>query len=537
MRWLRWAAIAAIVISLVMIARQLPVGQAVEAMKGWIEGLGVLGPVVFGAIYVVATVLLLPASAFTIAAGIIFGLLWGTITVSISATTAAAVAFLIARYAARDRVAAMARKNPRFDAIDAAIGEGGWKIVALLRLSPAVPFNLQNYLYGLTAIRFWPCVLTSWVAMLPGTFMYVYLGYAGRAGLAAAGSGGGRTTGEWALLILGLLATIVVTVYVTRLAQAALQKQTRLQAAADRSAAESGTVDRKARPAAGPSTAGTAGLVLTAALVVAGAAMLGRNPGALAGLFGPPRVASQEAYAGRSGSVVFDHSALTSLLASHVREGGWVDYAALASDAASLDAYIASLADAPLDSMGRDERLALLINAYNAFTLRLILDHREGGELESIKDIPASERWEAERWRLGGRTWSLDGIEHQEIRPNFREPRVHFALVCAAVGCPPLRREAYAGALLENQLTDQARYVHGDARWFDLSADGSALRLTELYKWFAGDFEQVAGSTLAFAARYAPRLQERLNAGAPPRIEWIDYDWRLNTTANEHLVR
>ena len=166
------------------------------------------------------------------AAGAIFGLVRGTITVSLASTTGAALALLIARYLARDRVAKMFEQNPKFEAIDKAVGERGWKIVAMLRLSPAVPFNLQNYLYGLTSIRFWPCVLTSWVAMLPGTFMYVYLGTISREGLeAAAGVRGGKSPGEWALLITGLVATVVVTVYVTRLATRAIKQRTQIDQA------------------------------------------------------------------------------------------------------------------------------------------------------------------------------------------------------------------------------------------------------------------------------------------------------------------
>src|SRR5690606_18585297 len=105
---------------------------------------------------------------------------------------------------------------------------------------------------------------------------------------------------------------------------------------------------------------------------------------------------------------------------------GMVDYAGLAADTAALDGYIASLADVDLDVLSRDERLALLINAYNAFTLRLILDHYP---VASIKDIPEAERWKAERWDLGGKTVSLDTIEHVMIRPVFNEPRIHWALV------------------------------------------------------------------------------------------------------------
>jgi uncharacterized membrane protein YdjX (TVP38/TMEM64 family) len=122
----------------------------------------------------------------------------------------------------------LAREHPRFDAVDRAIEEGGWRVVFLLRLSPAIPFSASNYLYGLTPVRFWPYLVASWVAMLPATLLYVYLGHAGSAGLAAAGSEGAkeRTPAEWALLGVGLLATAIVTVYVTKLARKALRRRT-----------------------------------------------------------------------------------------------------------------------------------------------------------------------------------------------------------------------------------------------------------------------------------------------------------------------
>ncbi len=227
---IRVISVAAIALSLFVIARKLPVGTVVESLSGWVQRLGVWSPVVYGLIYVAAVVALVPASALTIAAGALFGLLVGTITVSLASTTGAALAFLIARHLARDAVARRVGRYPKFAALDRAIGEGGWKIVAMLRLSPAVPFNLQNYLYGLTKIGFWPCVLTSWVTMLPGTLMYVYLGVVGRASLDAASGGRARTRGEWALMVVGLLATVAVTVYVTRLARRAMREHKEMAA-------------------------------------------------------------------------------------------------------------------------------------------------------------------------------------------------------------------------------------------------------------------------------------------------------------------
>lgn len=217
----RWLSIALIVAALLMIVQSLPIGEAVEAMKSWIAGRGMWGPVVLVLLYVAATVLFVPGTILTLAAGAMFGLVVGMIAVSIGSTLGAAFAFLISRYLARDRIAEMAGRNRNFGAIDRAIGEGGWKIVALLRLSPAIPFNLQNYLYGLMQIRFWPYVLTSWLAMLPGTLLYVYLGHVTGAAIAPERS---RTLGEWLMLAVGLLATVAVTVYITRLARRRLRE-------------------------------------------------------------------------------------------------------------------------------------------------------------------------------------------------------------------------------------------------------------------------------------------------------------------------
>lgn len=224
---IKWVSITLLVVSILLILRQLPIGSAIQAAQHWIGDLGIWAPVVFGLLYVVAVVLLVPASAITLAAGALFGLAAGTVIVSLASTTGAALAFLIGRYLVRDRVEKKVREYPKFDAIDKAVSEGGWKIVALLRLSPAIPFNLQNYLYGLTGIRFRTCVLASWVAMLPGTFVYVYAGHVGRVGLEATSGGGqSRSAAEWGLLIVGLLASIAVTVYVTYLARKALKKHT-----------------------------------------------------------------------------------------------------------------------------------------------------------------------------------------------------------------------------------------------------------------------------------------------------------------------
>lgn len=222
----KWAAVAAVLLGLVVASRLLPVNQWFEAFNKWVGHLGPWGIVIFIAVYVLATVLLLPGSILTVGAGFVFGLGWAFLAVSIGSTVGAALAFLIARFVAREKIEAMAKDNKTFRRIDKAIGEQGAKLVFLLRLSPVIPFNLSNYFYGLTAVKFWPYVVASWIGMLPGTLLYVYLGTAGRAGLqAAAGEDTGRSPLEWTFLGVGLAATVIVTVWVTKIARDALQKK------------------------------------------------------------------------------------------------------------------------------------------------------------------------------------------------------------------------------------------------------------------------------------------------------------------------
>ena len=222
----RWIALAAGLLGLSAAGRALPIDQWLRAFNEWAGGLGAWGILIFVVFYVIATILLVPGSALTVGAGFVFGLGWGLLAVSLGSTTGAALAFLIARFVAREKITSMTRNNENFRRVDAAIGEQGAKGVFLLCLSPLMPFNLSNYFYGLTAVKFWPYVLASWIGMLPGTLLYVYLGTVGRAGLqAASGTDAGRSPLEWTLLVVGLAATVAVTIWVTRIARKALKEQ------------------------------------------------------------------------------------------------------------------------------------------------------------------------------------------------------------------------------------------------------------------------------------------------------------------------
>lgn len=192
----------------------LPVRHWFAQFQNLIETLGPIGPLVFALAYIILTVLLVPGSALTLGAGAIFGLWLGALTVIVGANLAALCSFLLARSFLRARVEQWAQGHPRFAALDRAIGRAGFKMVLLLRLSPVFPFTLLNYLLGLTTVRTGAYVLANLLGMLPGTFLYVYLGATAREAL----------TGASGLLVkaVGLLATIAVVTLITRTARRAL---------------------------------------------------------------------------------------------------------------------------------------------------------------------------------------------------------------------------------------------------------------------------------------------------------------------------
>lgn len=214
-----WRPIAAILLLLAFAAavRFLPVADWARGFQAWLAEAGAVGALIFAGVYVVGALLLGPVWLLTIIAGLTYPLPVSIALVSAVSTLAAGLAFLIARHAARLRIERLARENERFAAIDRAIARRGWKIVFLLRLSPIVPYGLSNYLYGVSGIRFGPYLLASWLGMLPGTFLYVSLGAAGRVAIGAQGHA--RTPAQWTALGVGLAATAGVTIWIARAAR------------------------------------------------------------------------------------------------------------------------------------------------------------------------------------------------------------------------------------------------------------------------------------------------------------------------------
>jgi uncharacterized membrane protein YdjX (TVP38/TMEM64 family) len=223
----RIVSLIVVIIALFLAMKFLQVGEWLRNFNNWVGQMGVAGIFIFIGVYVAATVLLAPGLILTIGAGFAFGLWKGFLAVSAGATLGAALAFLVARFIARDKIEAIAKRNEKFHRIDNAIARQGAKLIFLLRLSPVIPFNFSNYFYGLTGVKFWPYVLASWIGMIPGTFLYVYIGTAGKAAVAAAAGGEAVKHGwqYWTFLSVGLVATVMATIWVTKIARGALRSQ------------------------------------------------------------------------------------------------------------------------------------------------------------------------------------------------------------------------------------------------------------------------------------------------------------------------
>ena len=215
---------------------------------------------------------------------------------------------------------------------------------------------------------------------------------------------------------------------------------------------------------------------------------------------------------------------LTSMFAARVRDGR-VDYAGLKKDSTDLDGWLATAAkidEAEFRGRPRDQRLAFLINLYNAATLRLVLDHYPIASIREIGPVwDPNKAWKLPSVKVFGRTVTLNTIEHEMIRPVFMDPRVHFALVCAAQGCPPLRSEAYDGARLNAQLDDQARTFLSQKAKNDAGRGGETAYLSPIFKWYMEDFGGSKKSVLAFVKKWLP-VEDGWT------VEWTEYDWSLN---------
>jgi hypothetical protein len=219
------------------------------------------------------------------------------------------------------------------------------------------------------------------------------------------------------------------------------------------------------------------------------------------------------------------HSIWDGLLKKHVDNKGFVNYAGFKKDQAQLKKYLTMVEkNAPAKSWSKDEELTYWINAYNAFTIQLILDNADKN-ITSIKDIGSKIKipfvntpWDVKFINIGGDKMDLNNIEHGIIRKKFKEPRIHFALVCAAMSCPPLRNEAFTAKNLDKQLQDQGEKFINDASKNKITPN--SIKVTKILDWYGGDFNK---SKVDIVNDYS---KTKVNKDAT--VSYMDYNWALN---------
>ena len=215
----------------------------------------------------------------------------------------------------------------------------------------------------------------------------------------------------------------------------------------------------------------------------------------------------------------FDHGRYDGVLRGHVK-GGRVDYAGIrANSMPELDAYLTSVGQARLEGLSRSDRLAFFLNAYNALVIREVARRHPLNSVQKVSGF-----FKKLKHKVAGKVLTLDELEHKIIRPQFTDARVHFALVCAARSCPPLRAAAFQGSSLDRVLDRLTRSFINS--WNGVRIKDDAIQISQLFNWFAEDFRRDAGSVGRYLARYhktaAPRLAKIT------RFEYLPYDWSLN---------
>ena len=217
------------------------------------------------------------------------------------------------------------------------------------------------------------------------------------------------------------------------------------------------------------------------------------------------------------------HQLWTDLLSVHVDSTGFVSYIGFVSDSVRLSQYCALLSHCPPNNTwSKNEKLAYWINVYNAFTIKLIVDHYPVSSIKEIKKgIPfINSVWDMEFFEIGGVPMDLNDVEHDILREEFNEPRIHFAIVCASASCPQLRNEAFVAGRLEEQLQQQALdFVNNPAR---NQLDVRKPRISSIFKWFSGDFTK-NGTLVQFLNKYS-----RVRVDENATVKYLKYDWNLN---------
>lgn len=479
---LKLLALGAVIAAGVFIARLTPVGEYLTR-EGILQGIDALrgspwAPVIFVAAYATATALAVPGTVLTLAGGALFGVWFGTLFNSIGANLGANLAFLLSRFLGRDGITKIF--GSRLEKLDKATEQHGFQGLLTLRLIPVVPFNALNFGSGLTSMSWGSYALATVLGILPGTAVYTFFGEA-----LLQGSTEASAQAYTRVLIAGLLLVALSLL---------------------------------------PRFLKSRGIIkTTAVLAIAGG------------------VAAQSAVA-QGVSDLPDHQDFSALLAD-VIEYPRVDYERLKNERSRLDGYLTTMAEvdfAAVEAASLDEKLAFWINAYNACMLKRVVDHypieRAGGLFSRLKnrvaDRPANSVWQIgdvfteSVCTIAGEARSQDQIEHEIIRP-LGDPRIHFAVNCAAISCPPLPPEAFVADRLNEQLEARVRAFVADPRHLQFEAGESeaVLTLNKVLDWYGEDFGGTTG-VRDFLVPYLPPADRE--AAAQAEVRFMDYDWTLN---------
>ena len=484
--------LAVFLVAVFLIATRTPLSayltrEGIFQFMDWLRG-HPWAPVVFVALYAAATALAVPGTILTFAGGAVFGFWWGTLLNMLAANIGANVAFLLARSLGRDGVRTLMGNDSRaLEKLDNVVTRHGFQGLLTLRLIPLVPFNALNFGSGLMSLSWRTYAMATLIGIVPGTAIYTFF-----ADALLEGSREASTQALWRVIFAGGLLVLLSFL-------PALLKRL------------------------GVRLPGMGAILLLFALAAGAAGASAQQPA--------------------PGSGLPDHAAFTAVLASVVTDAG-TDYAALAADPSGLDRYIAELeatTPAALDRASRDERLAFWINAYNACMLNRVVSHYPIRPARGIRGIrnaatgrPANSVWQiadvftGAHCPVAGAERSQDEIEHEIIRP-LGDPRIHFAINCAAISCPPLTREAYRAATLGEQLDARVMAFVGDPDQFGVDASGGRpeVRVNVLVDWFNEDFGGHDG-VRAFLARYAGEAAREALEDSGARLVFIAYDWTLN---------
>ncbi|WP_353266168.1 VTT domain-containing protein [Gemmatimonas sp.] len=420
--------------------------------------------------YAVVATVGLPATPLTLAGGALFGPWLGTCVNWLGATLGATGAYLLARTLGRDAVRSLL--GARAGALDALAGDQAFGSLLRLRLLPIVPFNGINFGAGLAGVRPGSYVLATALGIVPGTAVYTYF-----ADALLAGVDGAREAALVRVAIAGVLLVLLSFL---------------------------------------PALAKRAGWLSAAALL---------------GVVSPTAGSAQaQGAAPTRGATVVDHAPFDRLLQQWVTDG-MVDYDAFATSP-DFARYLASLAAAQPDRMSRADQLAFWINTYNAYTIQLINSRKERRSIRNINKrfgVTFKSPWAEPIVKAGGATLTLDDVEHTIVRPTFKDPRIHVALVCAAKGCPPLRSEAFVGSRIDVQLDDQARRFLAQTMKNRVDVAARTVYGSPIFTWYREDFGGTLVGVGAFWARFLPdgAARDLVRSGA---FRWVDteYDWTLN---------